>query len=638
MYQLLKGGRSFHVNLAAFLHRFSRAIHQHRLALACFSGSLLLFEFCWGARFYIDETGLGHDFSATGVWLLEGKYWVDSNGLIAALLNPPWFTPAWCAGTAFYADPQSVFYSPLQWFALVVDPFKATHFNALLFSAVAFWGSYALAHKLLGWSTGAAVIFAALGMTNTFLPFRSAVGEAGYQPFYIWTLLALALCWPAGSSSGRSFVWPVVVVSLCLTAWLQFGFAGMMVPACLATGLFCLALVLMGRASFWLVCGRSIIGGVVAILLNASKIYTSASLMRNFPRDFYQMPGFATLQDALVSIPLSLILPSEWTAFYGLRRMVDVQWIIFPHEWAMNFGFGALAMALLFGVMLLKRPRRQTNSMSKWGADQFLALGVGVVILIIPVLLLWVHGPLNALIKQIPILNSATWPMRWIVIYIPLFQLLLAFPAGRLFDGASNYRTSLLTLGAASLIWLGPLTEPVDYYLSRDVQSYRPAGVINAFEQSRTGPPTPIDRIALSLIEDRNDTMLEGASQGLCYNPIYGYRLEGFPQLGRLKEGPALEADQKGQSLIFNPACLVHPAENDCAPGDGFRMHDPNERASAERFLARKPFTWRQTLLGDALSVVSQICFWVLLMAVTVKLVRILLQFARSTDPRPEAN
>ena len=89
------------------------AWRRHQAAILVCIGSLLVFEDVWGARFYSSLTHVGHDFSGSALSLLEGKFWIDSNGLLTGLLNPPWFTPAWCSGSAFYADPQSLFYSPI---------------------------------------------------------------------------------------------------------------------------------------------------------------------------------------------------------------------------------------------------------------------------------------------------------------------------------------------------------------------------------------------------------------------------------------------------------------------------------------------------------------------------------------------
>jgi hypothetical protein len=592
---------------------------------AVFVASLLVFDFVWGSRFYTDLSHVGHDFSLSALALLEGKFWFDSNGIMAGLFNPPWFTPAWCAGTAFYADPQAAFYSPLQAAALWFDPFFASYLNVLMYAAVAYWGSYAVAHRVLGWQAAGAVVFAVLGMANAFTPMRSAVGELGYQPLFLWTMLALALCWPSKKSSWRSEMWPIAMVCLCLTAWLQFAFAGMMVPVFLGTALFCFVVVLLGRADIWLIVSRSFAGAILAIILNASKLYESASLMRQFPRDFYELPGFTSLTDALLSIPYALLRPSEWTAEFGLRKLSNVRFTALPHEWAMHFGLGAVALALLSGllVFLLQRGKSflaiRRLRPSEWAA----AIGI-VLIGLVPIALLWEQGSIREAIKRIPILNSAAWPMRWIVIYIPVVQWLLAIPVVMLLARIGQRRlASVFVLVATAIVWCGPATENVAYYIDPGMQSYDPKPVMRAFRASQLKGPIAISNIDVAAPEhrglNRNDTMLGGASQAACYNPIYGYRLEAFPQKERLRSGGALDTDSNAQTLLINPACLVHPRENQCRPGDGFRLDAAGQPSNAQLFLGRHPFAWNRPWLGQILSVVSQTVFWLLFAALVMR-------------------
>jgi hypothetical protein len=85
---------------------------------------------------------------------------------------------------------------------------------------------------------------------------------------------------------------------------------------------------------------------------------------------------------------------------------------------------------------------------------------------------------------------------------------------------------------------------------------------------------------------NRNDSMIDGASQLSCYQPMFGYRLERMP-VGVLRPGPALAEAADGVLNVKNPACYVFPLENRCVPGDHFATA---QRAEAERFLQYEPF------------------------------------------------
>ncbi len=592
---------------------------KQKSALLVFAASLAAFEHIWGGRFYSSQTHVGHDFAGSALSLLEGKFWIDSNGFWTGILNPPWFTPAWCSGSVFYADPQSLFYSPIQLFALWMNPFQATHLSTLLFAAVGFWGCFALARKTFLWEQSGAIIFAVLGMVNAFLPMRSAVGESGYQPLYLWTFLALALCWP-NRTEKRAVPWPSICVCLVLTAWLQFGFAGMMVTAFLGTLLLCFALVIVDKADFWTIIKRCSLGGTLAIFLNGSKLYESTSVMRNFPRSFYELPGFPSLSDALLSTAFALLQPSQWTAHFGMRKLTNVRFTALPHEWAVNFGWGAFVVAIVTAIALVAKRKSAEVSGTltfRWTTSKSLALALMIPIAALAPLLLWNDGGARALIKEIPILNSAAWPMRWIVVLLPLVQFFLALPVATLLARKSSRIAAMVVAVATAVIWSGPLFEPIDYYLDPAIQTYAPGPVINAFNVSKVDGAIPITAIAFNryqqLSANRNDTMLQGASQSLCYNPNYGYRLEMLPQRQWLKAGAPLSAKENGETLINNPVCLVHPEKNVCIQGSGFSISDPAQVTQAQRFIARNPFKWARPPLGNVLSLVSQIAFWLLL-------------------------
>jgi hypothetical protein len=611
------------IDLRLAVGNAAQRIWRLRGALAFFVVSMLLFDYIWGERFYIERTHVGHDFAFSALSLLEGKNWIAANGLMAGLFNPPWFTPAWCAGAAYFADPQSSFYSPIQFLAFVVDPMRAAYYSVLLFAALAFWGSFAIARIVFKWGETASVIFAVLGMANAFVPLRSAVGETAYQPLYIWTLLALAMCWPVKERGLRSVTWPSLCIGLCLTAWLQFGFAGMMIPAFLAALALSLVMVLYRRAELSLIVMRCGAGVVMALLLNASRLYESASLLKNFPRDFYLMPGMATLRDTAMSVLYALIQPSDWTARFGLQALVNVQFTALPHEWALNFGLGALAVCVVAG--LIARPwtlaANTRLSLRAIRAPQWFALISLIVIVSLPFAMLWADGGLRSVIKSIPILSSTTWPMRWIVILLPVTQMLLALPLQLLPQSNRTRGAWVVAALAAGAIWIGPFTEPLDYYLNPAMQPYDPRPVTASYGQIALDGPLAISRVVRSdengLALNRNDAMLSGASEVLCYNPIYGYRLESLPGRERLTTGSATGG--AGQSLILNPACLVHPTENSCQPGAGFNLSKPVDRQNAEQFVQRKPPTWIRTFWGDTAAVVSQLTFWILVATILMR-------------------
>ena len=89
---------------------------------------------------------------------------------------------------------------------------------------------------------------------------------------------------------------------------------------------------------------------------------------------------------------------------------------------------------------------------------------------------------------------------------------------------------------------------------------------------------------------NRNDLVAYGASQLLCYVPIFGYSLEHFP-IKTLRPGPALD-EAAGVLNVKNPACYVYPKENLCVPGDHFAV---SQKEDAIKFLSYEPFDFNKS-------------------------------------------
>ena len=163
----------------------------------------------------------------------------------------------------------------------------------------------------------------------------------------------------------------------------------------------------------------------------------------------------------------------------------------------------------------------------RWTTSKSLALSLIIMIALLAPLLLWSGGGARALIKDIPILNSAAWPMRWIVVLLPTVQLLLAAPVTALLARQTPRVATALVVIATTAIWIGPLFEQIGYYIDAGnylgvpkLLSYDPKPVIESFNKSRVSGQIPITAVALNrqqpLTIDRNDTMLQGVSQGVC--------------------------------------------------------------------------------------------------------------------------
>ena len=76
-----------------------------------------------------DKSYLGHDYSVVLPNLIFGKIWFNNN-----FLSIPWFSPSFCCGSPFFADPQTMYYSFQQLLFILFSPLIALKLTFLFYS------------------------------------------------------------------------------------------------------------------------------------------------------------------------------------------------------------------------------------------------------------------------------------------------------------------------------------------------------------------------------------------------------------------------------------------------------------------------------------------------------------------------
>jgi hypothetical protein len=579
--------------------------------LAVYAVSLLISFVVFGFYFPNPLGLVGHDFSLTHPALVDGAAFFWSNPLFAV----PWFTPSFCGGQPFFADPQSVYFSPLQWLALFLPPTQASFVSLLMWQSVAYWGFYLFARSGLGLGRRAAIVGSVFAFANTFIADRMIVGEVGYGAFALFAPCLWILCarapWapfmpamlPAGGA--RRVFWrlwshsgSVVAAGLVVACMLQSGLTTLMIPTGLGVlGVGAIASWRKTGAPFGVFLARGALASLLALLLCASKVNASLAFMTHFPRDSYTIPGLSSIWEALAFPFLAMLFDSQSVFEWATPRLVNVHWAVFPHEWAYSFGWPMIAVILfglggaVFAARRLVRPR-----LGLAGALYCLLLAA---LLLLPGLLLWGDPGWNAVMKSLPLLKSSSWPFRWICGLIPLGCAAgaLCWGLGERLARDPRVRWCLFALAAAAILSAMSNENRVYYWAPQD-QNYNPARMDKAWEQAREGKLPPVSLIQASALDanghptqlpgDRNDALYGGVSFLECYNPAYGYRLEAEP-LGRMRQGPVNMDVGDGRLNLKNPACLVWPGANPTCSGVGDEWR-ASQAPQAELFSARKPF------------------------------------------------
>lgn len=536
---------------------------------------------------------MGHDYALAMPALLDGLFWFKNNGLAA-----PWFTPSFCAGQPFFADPQSSYYSLVHALAFFTNPVNASYLTLLAMSCTAFWGGYLLMRQVFGAGQAASVLTGGLLMFNEFLPTRIVIGHLGFHGFSLLCWLALFLLIPLRRRIDA--VAASIGACLVLTYWVHSGMGTLIVPA--SIGVLLIAILNSFRDK---VLGRFVLRSALAIplalALSAAKLNAAVSLLGNFPRNFYLLPGIDSLFDAFMVIVASLFVPAEYTYVFASGRLVNLQWALQPHEWAFGFTPVVAALALLFiAVVTVKK---------KWGATGgFANLGKFVLLFLLlawPIAFNTYEPTWNEFLKSIPILGNASTPTRWAIVYIPFVAVVMGALLQRIeWREQSQW---LIVISTLSVVVMLSALEPRGFLLS---QSYDVRPVVAADKAFREGKLTPGIRelgVGINMRTNTfeknlksNDTLIAGISQIFCYNPIFGYRLEKFDATN-LAEGNVL-SERQGFLNLKNPACYVFPKENNCNPGDLFRADQLEE---AKRFIAYQPFRFamsKQQVLANTIT------------------------------------
>jgi hypothetical protein len=540
------------------------------------------------------DGSLGHDYSMWLPYLLAGYFWFHENGLWAI----PWFTPGFCGGIPYLPNPQMGYYSLPQFLTFVVPPVTAVRASLLIFAVLGYAGFYLLARRSFKTGAWAAVLGAALFMFNGFHAHRMLIGHLTFHGFMLMPLAAWFIL-PGRLESKKDSRLGAILGGGLVFAYMFHSGAVHLIPvaaAAIAGAAIMLAWLRGWSSEAWLeLLLRSGAAVGLALSLSAARLVATIAYVRQFPRDLYPLPGMSTVWDMLVVVFQSLFFgPAHELAAAG---MVNFQWRLNRHEFEFGVTFFPLLL-LLAGLVWIGFAWVRTRPALKDLRPHVVPALALLAIFSLPIILNWYTPAWNLLLKQVPFIKSSTNLFRWIAFYIPLVILasVLAFDRLKPFRRVRPW----LALGGVAVVVFLTATADRTYYAR---QGYKAETIEAAYERVRAGRGTPrIDRIIAFVDDqgrfatpiDRNDSLIEGGSQALCYDPIFGYRLEAFP-FKSLRPGPVTDV-REGALNIKNPACFVYPTENNCRPGDHYAIE---EEGMAKAFVNYRPVDFSVPLVQE---------------------------------------
>ena len=535
----------------------------------------------FAATFFPPSPGrLGEDYSYFLPLVLAGKYWIAQNGIFAV----PHFSPAFCAGLPFLANPQSIFYSVPQALTEFVDPQTSFFATTVLFASLGGLGTFALLRARFAASLPAACLGAVIFLFNGFLLYRMAIGHVTYHAVGLLPLLCCVLLTPMAGYPDRH--WRFSLASALGGAMLAYfvyaGAVNIIIPLAISALAVALlqALVRRPTSSFFVV---GVGTGLLAALAGAAKLVPAVVLVATFPRteELRILPDFASALGWLIR---ALFLP--WT----------IPEFLFRHE--LEFGLGPVPLLLLIGggcAAIARGALRRRCDRRSWVTATAL-----VAVLAVPLWLNFGSANFAAWLESLPYIGENALLMRWFFIYLLPVTVGAALTLDYLFAGP-RARAGAALVGMLATIVPAVLADTTHYRHP----PYDP-GVILAADRSlaAAGAPPPIVGISAGRNDQFNDGLAYGESAFPCYEPLFGYRLQSFPW-GIARGSLSLPGHH-----LRNPVCYIYGRDNGCAPGDSFTA----EMATAEAsFVAYRRFPYRTPWWQKAADIASLIGLAVIL-------------------------
>lgn len=560
--------------------------HERALVVVCLLPLLGLFAALYLPLLPNAAGSVPADYSLWLPDLLAGYYWYLSNGLLAL----PWFSPSECGGVPFFPDPQVPYLSLTQALVLVVSPMAAVRLTILAAAAAGFLGVYALARAAFRASPPAALLAGTLFLFNAFFAVRTLVGHLPYAPFMLLpAVLLTVLPWPDRRASVPGDGLRVGAGALLVAAMIQAGMVQLAVPALLTVGLVLLLAGLTVGWS-WRAVARVAAAGLLGLALCAGKLAGAFSLLAQFPRDRYPLPGLQGWSNILWLPARMLFLgppDAPRQAIHYDTFATTPQAAIDPHEFI--YGVTPVPAVLLFAALAVWLWRRRTTPAAPRGRA-WCAIGI-VVLVALPVAANAYEPDWNALLKSLPLLRNSSNLLRWFAAYI----LPVTLAAGLALDRVAGRHGVRLAapLAAAAVLVVLAWTVRTDLTPYEDqgygVTAFPIAPIEQAWAAAHAGGAVPpVTGLSAETEHAGAAAFTGGLSQLACYWPIFGYWREDLAG-GTLHPGDMLVA-AGGRLNVRNPACDVFPADNMCRPGDQFRAEDIS---AARAFLSYRPFAFR---------------------------------------------
>ena len=340
---------------------------------------------------------------------------------------------------------------------------------------------------------------------------------------------------------------------------------------------------------------KLILSLLLGVSISLSKITATLFFLENFPRK-YPATEFHSLLSFIKTFFVSFFYKPNEKQF---NENVESMFSFGIHE--MEYNVSIIPIILLFFIPFLNK------KVFKLNYHNIRFLFFIFIIFSIPIFLnVNLFGQFQ-LISKVPILNSTWVQFRWMAIYILPIIIISGLIIKNL-NLDSRKKKSIITL-LIFILLIQNLIKDKSWHLNDQKYSIKNAidfslKIKKGINPEILGPAILMDGSnSPKKISYKNDMFFLSYSPLLCNQPIFGYGLEKlnakkiiFNSKKIFKNNSFIfysnKFDEKnGRFMFFNPSCFLFPEENDCLPGDTFKV---SEKEKLIKFTNYEKFEFKQ--------------------------------------------
>ena len=581
---------------------------------------IFIHQFIFQSLLPNNSSFLGHDYSLVLPNFLFGKIWFDKN-----FLSIPWFSPSFCCGVPYFADPQIGYYSFQQVLFIFFSPLVALKISYFIFSLTAFFGTFLLANRSFKLNIYISLIAASLFLFNGFFNYRAIIGHYSFLSYVFIPIYCFTLICSFEVSGGKlKNIFYILISSILFANFIHSGSSSLIIVIILSITLIILIYTYINNNLK--IIYNLFISLFFGLIISSSKINASFAFLSNFPREYPPLL-FENFVSLLINTGKSLFFFPDINRFNSdtINQVTNQLQI---HE--IEFGVSIIPI-IIFVLFIFNIKSFLINNFT---IIKFTSCTIALIILIFTISVNLSNNEIGIFFRELPVIKSTWVHFRLTSIYIIPIILMSCILLDKI-------KLKFIFLKYLTFIFLLITVFQTQIYEKNfyNKQKYDPKNLVKFYEDKNRIKNINVKEIIIFLDQNnkpvitkqRNDTFVFNFSPLFCYNPIFGYGLEKLPKnkfsfnkrneissnlinyIGNPKE------IKKNQTNFFNPSCFVFPNENGCKPGDFFKEDQMNE---LENFLNYKNFNFQISKSQSLFNLISLISFLMTISFIIYYLIR----------------